>query len=214
MKSLEKNINYEFKDKKLLIDAISHSSIKKFSIPFERLEFLGDRILGVVVAEYIFKKFKDNEGSMAKMHSAFVCANACHQIAISIGLDKVLKTAGDHLKTNKTVLADAMESLIGAIFIDSSYENVQNVILALWHDLFTNYDASNQEPKTQLQEIVQAKTGETPVYELISVTGPDHMPIFSVSVTGLEKKVTAVGNSKKIAETNAAKILLAELKKS
>lgn len=214
MKSLEKNINYEFKDKKLLIDAISHSSIKKFSIPFERLEFLGDRILGVVIAEYIFKEFKDDEGSMAKMHSAFVCANACRQIAIAIGLDKVLKTAGDHLKTNKTVLADAMESLLGAIFVDSSYENVQNIIITLWNNLFTSYDATDQEPKTQLQELVQAKTGGTPVYELISVTGPDHMPVFSVSVTGLEKTVTAIGNSKKIAETNAAKILLAELKNS
>lgn len=214
MKNIETNLNYKFKNNSFLNDALRHSSIKRFSIPFERLEFLGDRILGIVSAEYIFKKFKGNEGSMAKMHSAFVCAESCYKVALDIGIDKVIQTAGKHLKSNKTVLADAMEAVLGAVFIDSNYETTKTVILKLWHEIFNNYDEFDQEPKTQLQEISQAKTGKAPVYELVSINGPDHDPEFKISLTAIGQIVEAVGHSRKEAETSAAKIILKRLRKA
>ena len=214
MENIEIKLNYKFKNKSHLSDALHHSSLKKFSIPFERLEFLGDRILGVVTAEYIFKNFNEAEGSMAKMHSAFVCADACYKVALNIEIDKVIQTAGKHLMTNKTVLADAMEAILGAIFIDSDYETIKEVILKLWNGIFASYDKFDQEPKTQLQEICQAKTQKTPVYELLSINGPDHNPEFKVSLMAIGKIVEAVGHSKKEAETNAAKIMLKDIRES
>ena len=208
MTDIESAINYKFRNKKLLNNAVHHSSVKNCSVPFERLEFLGDRVLGIVIAEYIYKNFEEAEGAMAKMHSAFVCADTCRDVALKIGVDKVIKTAGDQLKQNKTVLADAMEALLGAVFIDSDYETVKQLVLDLWEDVFAGYDESLQEPKTRLQEISQSKSGETPVYELISISGPDHAPKFLVSVTALGKKVESYGHSRKDAETLAAKFLL------
>ena len=208
MTDIESAIDYKFRNKKLLDNALHHSSVKNCSVPFERLEFLGDRVLGIIIAEYIYKNFEEAEGAMAKMHSAFVCADTCRDVALKIGLDKAIKTAGDQLKQNKTVLADAMESLLGAVFIDSDYETVRQLVLDLWEDVFACYDESLQEPKTRLQEISQSKSGEIPVYELISISGPDHAPKFLVSVTALGKKVESYGHSRKEAETLAAKFLL------
>ena len=176
---------------------------------FERLEFLGDRILGLVIAEYVFKNFKkDDEGSLSKMHASFVCANACHKIALKIGLDESIQTAGIHLKQNKTVLSDAMEAILGAVFIDGGFDVVKNIVLDLWKDLFENFDKSLQEPKTHLQELLQAKTGEMPIYELISTSGPDHLRSFVVSAKGFGKSARGEGLSRKLAESLAAKNLL------
>ena len=206
------NLNYKFKDERLLNAAMHHSSIKKHAISFERLEFLGDRVLGLVVAEYIYKNFNGAEGMMAKMHAAFVCADACKDIALNLGVSNIIATAGDMLKSNKTVLADAMEALLGAIFIDSDYKTVKNVILELWQDIFNNYDEEIQEPKTKLQEICQAKTGKTPVYQLSSVTGPDHDLEFTITLSALGDTIEASGHSKKEAETKAAKMMLKKIK--
>jgi ribonuclease-3 len=211
MDRIEQSISYHFKNKKLLIDAVNHSSMKKFAVSFERLEFLGDRVLGLVIAEYIFKNFNNDEGEMARMQSSLICANSCYSVAINIGLDNVINTAGNHLRTNKTVLADGMEALIGAVFIDSNYDTIKCIILNLWGTLINQYDRTKQDPKTQLQELSQAKYGNTPVYKLISTKGPDHQPVFEVSVTGFGKTIYSSGNSIKIAETNAAKALLEEL---
>jgi ribonuclease-3 len=210
---LEKNIHYTFRDKALLSKALCHSSIKKFANSFERLEFLGDRVLGLVSAEYIFKNFAENEGEMARMQSAFVCTETCYKIAIQIGIDKFIRTAGDHLKGNKTVLADTMESLLGAIFIDGGYVQVRGVVLELWRDVFAEYDVHKQEPKTALQELCQEKTGNTPVYELISITGFDHNPEVLVSVSAFGYTIEAIGPSKKKAETIAAMQLLEKIGK-
>ena len=213
--SVERELGYVFRDKKLLESALRHSSIKRFAVPFERLEFLGDRVLGLVIAEYIFQNSPSNakEGAMAKMHSAFVCAETCCKIALQVGVDKAIQTAGKHLMTNKTVLADAMEALLGAVLIDANYVSVKDVILHLWQDEFFAYDECAQEPKTQLQELCQKRTGETPAYELVSVSGADHAPEFTISLTIAGVTVTASGHSRKDAETNAAKLMLHELRK-
>ncbi|MBQ9440943.1 MAG: ribonuclease III [Alphaproteobacteria bacterium] len=210
LKYLEDELQYTFKNKELLRNALRHSSIKKSAMPFERLEFLGDRILGVVIAAYIYRKTAGNEGEMAKMHSAFVCAESCYEVAIKLGVNNIIKTAGPALRNNKTVLADAMEAILGAIFIDSrrDYRVVEYIVTRLWKPVFKRYKEEDQEPKTQLQEIVQANTNEVPLYTLLSETGPKHHPIFTVSVTALGNTIQASGFSKKEAETNAAREFL------
>ena len=210
LKTLENALLYKFNNKELLMDALRHSSIKKSAIPFERLEFLGDRILGVVIAEYIYRTTSGNEGEMAKMHSAFVCAESCYEVAVKLEVNNIIKTAGPALRNNKTVLADAMEAILGAIFTDSErdYKVLEDIVTRLWKPIFKKYREEDQEPKTQLQEIVQASTNEVPIYTLLSETGPKHHPIFTVSVTALGNTVQASGFSKKEAETKAAKELL------
>jgi len=205
---IESNLNYKFKNKKLLASALHHSSIKSFAIAFERLEFLGDRVLGIVIAEFIFRNFKEKEGAMAKMHSAFVCAETCAKIAKKLGINHLIKTSDKNLMNNKTVLADAMESILGAVFMDSNYETVKTIILNLWKSTFKTYNEFDQEPKTRLQEICQAKSGTIPIYKVISISGPDHKPEFLIELTALNKTITAKGSSKKEAETNASREFL------
>jgi ribonuclease-3 len=209
MKDIEESLEYRFKNKELITAALRHSSIKRYAINFERLEFLGDRVLGIVIAEYVYQNFpKESEGNLSKMQSTFVCADACCEIARKIWINKTILTAGKHLMMNKTVLADAMEAVLGAIFLDSNFEIAKVIILKLWHELFKNFSVPKQDPKTKLQEISQAKTGETPIYDTISVCGLEHDPTFIVSVEAMGIKATAEGNSKKSAESLAANKLL------
>ncbi|GHT88592.1 ribonuclease 3 [Alphaproteobacteria bacterium] len=209
MTIVEETIGYIFKNQELIKDALRHSSIKKYSIKFERLEFLGDRILGLVIAEYIYKNFKkNNEGDLAKIQASFVCAKACYEIAKEIGIDKEILTAGEDLATNKTVLSDATEAVLGAVFLDAGFEIAKEIILKLWANMFKTFDISKQAPKAELQELSQAKDKKMPSYELLSISGPSHCPVFEVSVSALGKEAKAIGSSKKIAETLAAKKLL------
>ena len=216
LNQLEKSIGYNFKNTELLKHALRHSSIKRHAIPFERLEFLGDRILGVVIAEYIYKTTKGAEGGMAKMHSAFVCATSCYQIALSLGVNNIIKTAGKALHDNPTVLADAIEAILGAIFIDSksNYKLLQKLIMTLWQPVIDHYNAADQEPKTQLQEIVQSVSNSVPLYEVLDESGPKHRPVFTVQLSTLGHTLTAHGNSKKEAETEAARSMLHLIKSS
>ncbi|MDR1333530.1 MAG: ribonuclease III [Holosporales bacterium] len=208
---IEERIGYSFKSKALLESAMHHSSIKKYALQFERLEFLGDRVLGIVVAEYIFSTFNVEEGVMSRMFSAFVCASSCKDVALKIGLDKYLVTASSSLATNETVLADTMESVIGAVFVDGGYEASKMIILRGWDEIFKGYDDINYDPKTKLQELCQRKTGATPQYDVISITGLDHCPIVTVSVAIGSESVTATGSSRKKAETLAARLLLEKI---
>lgn len=212
MKNIERKLGYCFANPKLLSEALHHSSIKRCAIPFERLEFLGDRVLGLVVAEHVYNNYPGTEGAMAKMQAAFVCADACYKIATKIGIDRVLQTAGSHLKSNKTVLADVMEAVLGAIFVDSAYEDVKRCILALWSDEFDGYADTMQDPKTTLQELCQRISGDTPKYELLSVTGVAHEPIYTINVTALGKIASTTGHSRKEAEISAAREILKQLR--
>ncbi|MDR1475959.1 MAG: ribonuclease III [Holosporales bacterium] len=205
---LEQKLGYRFKNKGLLSKALTHSSLKYGATDFERLEFLGDRVLGLVISEYIYLHFPTREGEMARMQSAFVCAQSCYEIGLNINLPDEIQTAGQHLKSNKTVLADAVEALLGAIFIEGGYDEVKKVVNNLWSPLIVNYDEDSMEPKTVLQEITQAETGLIPCYTLIETTGPSHEPEFLVQVQASNQTACAKGKSRKIAETNAAKILL------
>ncbi|MBQ8651418.1 MAG: ribonuclease III [Alphaproteobacteria bacterium] len=210
MKTIENNLNYTFKDKMLISAALHHSSIKK-SKDFERLEFLGDRVLGLIIAEYIYDKFKEPEGKLSRRHAAAVCADSCCEVATRIGIHQKIQTAHKELKNNKTVLADAMEAIIGAILLDSDYNTAKSIVLNMWQNILLSYQENLQEPKTRLQEIVQKKSGELPEYKVISMNGPQHSLTFTVQLTALGSEIVTTGRSKKEAETVAALEMLKKL---
>jgi ribonuclease-3 len=220
LEEFETEINFKFKDKKNLHKALIHPSFVKeknfkkniLSNNFERLEFLGDRVLGICIAYLIYNKFKDlNEGDLTKKFSYLVQKEFLYKIAIEIKIDKVLKYSykKDNPRSNRSVLADSVESLIGSIFIDSGYRASLKFIKYIWGP-YLNIKASNdQDPKTKLQEISQHLHKSLPEYCLKKKEGPSHSPIFTISLKVLNlKNINASGNSIREAEKNAAKIAL------
>jgi ribonuclease-3 len=205
---IEQNIGYTFKNKQLIKNALHHSSLKHKGLEFERLEFLGDRVLGLIISEALYKNEKyKSEGSLAKNLASLVSGNSCQKIAILIGVDKCLETANNEsLRTNSTVLADAMETIIGAVFLDSSFDIVRQIVLNLWACLIQNTDTT--DPKTQLQEITQNRDGSTPNYVVISKSGSEHAPCFTVEVNAIGLNAFGIGSSKRIAETDGARKML------
>ena len=217
LKKLEAIIGYEFKDRHYLQRALTHSSTND-DYNYQRLEFLGDRVLGLVIAHALFEEFRgESEGGLAKRHTALVQGTTCsiigqaHNIADFIILSDSEKTAGVHM--NENIIADVVESMIGAIYIDGGYEAAQKTVLKLWGDNIKTLEEAPQDPKTELQEWVQARSLELPKYEIIDRSGPDHAPEFSVklSVETLGD-LTAQGPSRRQAEKTAARQMLKALK--
>ena len=177
----------------------------------ERLEFLGDRVLGLIIAEKIFIKFNSRkEGELSSYFNYLVQRSTCVIIARKINLDNFIifgksEFSSDGLKDS--ILSNILESLIGAIFIDSGYDNAKIVVSTLWDDLINDekIDLNISNPKSELQETVLSSKKDLPVYKLLSVSGKDHKPEFTImlSVVGYES-VLAIGNSKQEAEKNAA----------
>ena len=216
----EKRIDFQFKDKQNLFKALIHPSFvkeKNFiqSNNFERLEFLGDRVLGLTIAFLIFEKFITfNEGSLTKKFSYLVQKEFLYKIALEIKIDKILKYSykKENIRMNTSILADAVESLIGSIFIDSGYKASSKFIKYIWGP-YLDVEASNeQDPKTKLQELSQYKFKTLPKYSLINKEGPSHSPLFTVSLLVLDFEIIkATGRSKREAEKNAAKIALRKI---
>ena len=213
---LENLIGYSFNDKDILTQSLTHPSSEnsKFS-NMERLEFLGDRVLGLIIAEKIFIKFNSRkEGELSSYFNYLVQRSTCVIIARKINLDKFIifgksEFSSDGLKDS--ILSNILESLIGAIFIDSGYDNAKIVVSTLWDDLINDekIDLNISNPKSELQETVLSSKKDLPVYKLLSVSGKDHKPEFTImlSVVGYES-VLAIGNSKQEAEKNAAMEML------
>ena len=213
---LENLIGYSFNDKDILTQSLTHPSSEnsKFS-NMERLEFLGDRVLGLIIAEKIFIKFNSRkEGELSSYFNYLVQRSTCVIIAKKINLDNFIifgksEFSSDGLKDS--ILSNILESLIGAIFIDSGYDNAKRVVLTLWNDLINDekIDLNISNPKSELQETVLSSKKDLPVYKLLSVSGKDHKPEFTImlSVVGYES-VLAKGNSKQEAEKNAAMEML------
>ena len=216
----EKLINFKFKNKKNLINCLIHPSyIKEKKInknnsesEFERFEFLGDRVLGVVIASLIFEKFKTfNEGDLTKKLSYLVQKKFLYKIALEIKLDKALKYSfkKENIKMNEAILSDGVESLIGSIFIDSGYNSAFKFIKNIWNPYLDIRGSNEQDSKTQLQELSQHKYKVLPKYILLEKKGPSHSPIFTVSLKLSSLKIIkAKGTSIREAEKNAAKIAL------
>lgn len=203
------NINYSFSDETLLQLALTQSGVDS-EHNNERLEFIGDRVLGLTVAMLLYQMFpNENEGALARRHAVLVSTETLADVAEKLGLDKKLRHGHMTAGRIRHALADAMEAVLGAIFIDGGFDVVQKIIVDLWRDLALAEVRAPKDPKTALQEFVQKfGTGELPVYEFVSQSGAAHSPVFNMSVSALGKTATGVGPSKKIASINAAQELL------
>ena len=215
---IEGILGYKFKDRHLLERALTHSSTGE-EYSYQRLEFLGDRVVGLVIAQALFEKFRqENEGGLAKRHTALVQGATLTVIGQAHGLNEFIifsnaeKEAGGH--QNENIISDVVESLLGALFIDGGYEVVRDVILRLWGDNIETLVKAPQDPKTELQEWVQARGLPLPVYQIVSRDGPDHAPVFTISLTvqGFEP-IHQEGASRRAAENTAARKMVKMLKK-
>ena len=206
--SLQKKISIRFKDKELLIKSLTHKSFNK-NINNEKIEFLGDRVLGLVIAKKLLEIYPDEkEGVLDKKFSSLINKKTCLEIANKIGLDKYILTfnpKNKKVKIEDKIIADGCEALIGAIYLDNGYNEVENFILNLWKKKIEDSVITQIDAKTKLQEFSLKKYKVLPTYKIISNTGPRHKPILKVSVKLKGSKLyTAVGASKKDAEQNAA----------
>ncbi|BFU77357.1 ribonuclease III [Arcobacter sp. 15-2] len=215
---LEKCLDYQFKNKDLIIEALTHKSYKKV-FNNERLEYLGDAVLNLIVGEFLFNKFPaSNEGELSKIRASLVNEKGFTKLALAINLGDYiyLSEAEDRNQGRKkaSILSDAFEAIMGAIYIESGLTVLKPMILKL---LDENYEEINlnelfSDYKTALQEVTQAKFGAIPVYKLESAIGPDHEKEFELSLWINDKHyATAKGKSKKLAQQAAAKIVLNQL---
>ena len=202
-------LNYEFKNQELLKLALTQSGIDS-KHNNERLEFIGDRVLGLSVANLLYKMYPDDaEGNLARRHAFLVSTETLALVAANIELEKHLRHG--HMTGGKInhILANAMEAILGAIFLDGGFESAQKIIMELWHDMAAAEIVAPKDAKTALQELVQKHTnGELPVYEYSEPNGLSHNPEFTATVSALGKSATGVGASKKLAGLNAAEKLL------
>jgi ribonuclease-3 len=201
------SINYTFKNLALRAQALTHSSAS--NAHYQRLEFLGDRVLGLAVAELLYKHFPQaDEGEMGRRLAALVREEALLKIATQWEL------AGAVVKDKKTpltsgILSDVVESLLGAIYMDGGWEAAREVVVRYWQPLLDGADV--KDAKTALQELLQGQKKPLPVYEMIGAEGPEHSKLFSVRVSAGSASAEGVGNSKKSAELAAAASLLEKL---
>lgn len=207
--ALEKQIGHNFKDRLLLVTALTHSSAgAKYN--YERLEFLGDRVLGLVIANLLYKRFPEEaEGDLAKRLAALVqgsfLAGRAHDLSLGQYVEFSEAEALSGGADNENILADVFESLIGALYLDSGLDACETLIEGLWNDKLDVMKEPPQHPKTRLQEWAQSKGLPLPSYKIVDQQGPDHAPIFvtELSIEGYEK-VAAQGKSRQQAEKNAA----------
>ena len=216
--NLEKKIKVIFKNKELLIRSLTHKSFDKEKNN-EKLEFLGDRVLGLVIAKKILELSPDEkEGILDKKFASLVNKKSCLQIAKNIELQKYILTFNLKNKKNNIedkVLADCCEALIGAIYLDKGFQTAEKLILYLWVNLIKDSVITQIDAKTKLQEFSLKKFKKLPNYKLISNTGPRHKPLFKVGVKLMDTKFfVAEGKSKKDAEQNAAIFCLQSVKKT
>ena len=216
-KFLEKKIKINFKDKNLLIRSLTHKSFDKENNN-EKIEFLGDRVLGLVIAKKLLEIYPgEKEGILDKKFAGLVNKKTCLEISKKLDLQKYILTFNVKNKNNKIedkVLADSCEALMGSIYLDKGFNAVEKVILNLWSNQIKDSIVTQIDAKTKLQEYSLKKFKKLPLYKLISNTGPRHKPIFKVGVKLLDTKIyISNGNSKKDAEQSAATLCLKDIKK-
>jgi ribonuclease-3 len=214
LSSLEIILGYSFANRKKLVMALTHASVPRHEYNYERLEFLGDRVLGLVVAEMLYRIYPDEkEGHLAKRLTVLVQQKALVAVANDMALAGYVhlsageKRAGTLVKD--TILSDAVEAVIGAIYLDGGLEAARKFIESRWSKLICTQSPPPDDPKTRLQEVAQAKGLKLPEYRLVSKSGTDHQPVFDVEVivTGMGV-AAATASSKRAAEKLAAQKLL------
>ncbi len=215
---LEKKIDVKFKNKNLLIQSLTHRSFNP-NINNEKIEFLGDRVLGLIIAKKLLEIYpEEKEGVLDKKFASLVNKKTCLEIAKQINLDQYIKTfnnSNKKIKIEDKIISDSCEALIGAIYLDKGFAIVEKTILNLWNNHIEKSVITEVDAKTKLQESTLKKFKKLPLYKLISNTGPRHKPIFKVGVKLPNSKYfIATGKSKKEAEQNAAIECLKNLYKS
>jgi ribonuclease III len=210
--NLEKKINIKFKSKKMLIRSLTHKSYNKINNN-EKIEFLGDRVLGLVIAKKLLEIYpEEKEGILDKKFASLVNKKTCLQIAKSINLEKYILTFNPKnrkIDIEDKVLADSCEALLGAIYLDKGFNEVEKLILTLWKTNIKESIITQIDAKTKLQEFSLKKFKKLPIYKVVSNIGPRHKPIFRVGVKLTNSKFyIAEGASKKDAEQNAAILCL------
>jgi len=216
---LEKRLNYTFENKQLIIEALTHKSYKK---PYnnERLEFLGDAVLDLIVGEYLFYKFpKSDEGILSKIRASLVNESGFTVLAKKINLGEYiflsLAEENNNGRDKPSLLSNAFEAVIGAIYLEAGLKVVQDISILLLEECHPKIDLKSlsKDYKTALQELTQATHGVTPSYEMIGSSGPDHKKEFEIAIVlNSETIATGKGKSKKDAQQKAAKIALVKLK--
>ena len=218
IRSFEQRLGYEFSNLSLLVEALTHSSIASdFRKDNQRLEFLGDRVLGLVMAEALLEIDQTApEGTLAPRFNALVRKETCAEVARQIELGGVLKIGRSEMlsggRRKDALLGDGMEAVIAAIYKDGGFEIAKTIIINLWGDRIKNVKGDARDAKTMLQEWAQARGQNPPNYEVISRSGPDHAPDFLVKVILASGETSeAMAGSKRQAEQMAAKALLQKI---
>lgn len=211
-------IGYDFTDPALIARALTHGSLSSPTRPDnQRLEFLGDRVLGLVMAEALLATDpKAAEGVLAPRYNALVRKESCAAVARSVDLGAVLKLGKSEMmsggRRKDALLGDAMEAVIAAVYLDGGFEAAKSLILRLWGKRITTVEDDARDPKTALQELVQAQGEAPPSYRIVDRAGPDHAPEFTIEVrTTGGQAAQAKAGSKRLAEQSAAKLLLERL---
>ncbi|AJC94763.1 ribonuclease III [Campylobacter lari] len=218
LKKLQECLNYTFKDEKLLIEALTHKSYKK---PYnnERLEFLGDAVMDLVVGEFLFFKFqKDSEGNLSKLRAALVNEKSFAHLAQKLNLGAcIFMSAAEENNDGRnkpSILSDAFEALMGALYLEIGFEKTKHIALKLLEEVYPHIDTQSlfKDYKTKLQEITQADMAVTPEYIVVKAFGPDHKKQFEIAVKIQgEEFARAIAGSKKEAQQQCAKIALEKL---
>ena len=222
LRAFSERLGYEFSRPELLQRALTHGSISTTTrTDNQRLEFLGDRVLGLTLAEALFAADRAaTEGQLAPRYNALVKGETCAAIARGIGLGDVLKLGRSEMlsggRRKEALLADAMEAVLAAVYLDAGFEAARTVILRLWADRLQNVDDDARDAKTALQEWAQAQGMQPPRYVQIARNGPDHAPEFEIAVRlddGREAMARGTGTKRSI-EQAAAQALLDQIEGS
>lgn len=218
LKALEGRLGHQFRKPELLVRAVTHSSISSPTRPDnQRLEFLGDRVLGLVMAEALLAAdMQASEGQLAPRFNALVRKESCAEVAREIALGEALKLGRSEMmsggRRKDALLGDAMEAVIAAVYLDAGFDAARGLVLRLWGARIGTVAPDARDAKTALQEWAQARGMAPPAYAEAGREGPDHAPVFTVTVTLANGAAeTARATSKRAAEQAAARSLLARL---
>jgi ribonuclease III len=216
--AFSKRIGHDFKRTELLVEALTHSSLSSATRPDnQRLEFLGDRVLGLVISEALLNADqKASEGLLAPRFNSLVRKETCAEIATEIALGDVLKLGRSEMisggRRKQALLGDAMESVIAAVYLDAGFETARALILRLWGGRIDAAEGDARDSKTVLQEWAQARRQNPPTYTETARTGPDHAPVFTIKVQLQSgENATATAPSKRQAQQAAAAQLLTQV---
>lgn len=214
MEQLQQILKYRFSNAALLCKALTHGSVDSDVLAnYERLEFLGDRVLGEAVAHLLYNIFpKEPEGNLSQRFVRLVRKETVAEVALSLKLDRFMRVANDELRNNVNVLCDVCEAVIGAIYIDGGSSAAIDFVNNHWRELIDKNVEPPKDAKSKLQEVAHVKGFGAPQYRIIGREGNEHEPIFEVEVSlGVGKSVTAKGRSKKMAEMAAAEAMLEKI---